>query len=327
MQYGSSLRSFFLLIILCLLLAPSGLLAQRPATVKLPKGEPLSQSLGWKMECNDAGEINRFSGFNMESTSFGDNLMPTDFRPYGSRPDTIFLCADDEFNVNLVINSTDISGDPDLSTQAGVGYAFYRCDPAVTGPTLMDIVADPCVADNGLPPFDELAIGVPVNYAVGDYTLTLANDNVGGFTIPGLFPVGGEPTPVVLTLAPITFDDADLTIGQAIYEGSPIGSCVDVSTTQSFTVAYLNPINVANLDANPAGCEGLFDVRGGTLPPESGPPSLLPPKTLFTMVLFNTKSRRPALTESPSKTVTAAASGAALVLPFFTPTDVPSRWL
>lgn len=264
MQHGSSLRFFFLLTILCLLLAPSGLLAQRPVSVKVPKGEPIGQSLGWKMECNDAGEINRFSGFNMESTSFGDNLMPTDFRPYGSRPDTIFLCADDEFNVNLVVNSTDISGDPNLATQAGVGYAFYRCDPTVTGPTLTDISADPCVADNGLSPFDMLAIGVPVNYAVGDYTLTLANDNVGGFTIPALFPVGGEPTPVVLTLAPITFDDADLTIGEAIYEGSPIGSCVDVSTTQSFTVAYLNPINVANLNTNPTGCEGLFDVRGGT---------------------------------------------------------------
>lgn len=266
MQYGSSLRSFFLLTILCLLLAPSGLLAQRPASVKLPKGQPVGQSLGVKMECNDAGEINRFSGFDMESNSFGDNLMPTDFRPYGGRPDTIFMCADDEFNVNLIVNSTDISGDPNPATQAGVGYAFYRCPPTVTGPTLTDIAADPCVADNGLPPFDELAIGVPVNYAVGDYTLTLANDNVGGFTIPALFPsMTGEPTPVVLTLAPITFDDADLTLGEAIYEGSPIGSCVDVSTTQTFTVAYLNPINIANLSPSPvAGCEGLFDVRGGT---------------------------------------------------------------
>ena len=266
MQHGSSLRSFFLLTILCLLFAPSGLLAQRPVSVKLPKGDPVGQSLGWKMECNDAGEINRFSGFNMESTSFGDNLMPTDFRPYGGRPDTIFMCADDEFNVNLIVNSADITGDPNLATQAGVGYAFYRCaPPTVTGPTLADIAADMCVADNGLSPFDELAIGVPVNYAVGDYTLTLANDNVGGFTIPGLFPVGGEPTPVVLTLAPITFDDADLTIGEAIYEGSPIGSCVNVSTTQTFTVAYLNPINIANPSPSPvAGCEGLFDVRGGT---------------------------------------------------------------
>jgi len=109
---------------------------------------------------------------------------------------------------------------------------------------------------------------VPPNYAVGNYTLTLANDNVGGFTIPALFPnMDGQPSPVVFDLAPITFDDANLAVGRALYESFPGGDegpCVNVSTLQSFRVAYLNPINVANFNSMPTGCAGIFDVRGGT---------------------------------------------------------------
>lgn len=217
------------------------------------------------MECNDAGDVDQFSGFQMESTSFGDNLMVSDVRPYTARPDTIFLCAQDLFTVSHLNGSEDLSGDPDGTTTPGVGYAFYRCDPTVTGPTLTDIVNDPCVADNGLPPFDDLAVAIPVNYTSGDYTLTVANDGTGNNTIPALFPMAGQPSPVVLTLAPITFDHVDPGTGEAFYEGNPIGECVNVSIDQAFTVAYLNPVSVANLGVNPGNaCEGLFDVRGGT---------------------------------------------------------------
>lgn len=263
MHHGSTLRSLFLLCFICCLLAPLGLLAQRPVSITVPKSEDTRPS--WqKMDCNDAGNINEFSGFMMQSTSFGDNLAASDVRPYSARPDTIFLCADDQFTVSLVGGSQDLSGDPNNATIPGVGYAFYNCAPTVTGPLLTDISADPCVADNGLDPFDALAIGVPAGYQTGNYTLTVANDNVGGFTIPGLFPDAmAQPTPVVLTLAPITFDDVNPATGEAVYEGSPVGSCVNVSTDQAFTVAYLNPITLSNLDAMPSGCVGTFEIRGG----------------------------------------------------------------
>ncbi|MEM9929037.1 MAG: hypothetical protein AAF840_04425, partial [Bacteroidota bacterium] len=74
MHHGHSLRSLFLLLFMIALAAPLSLLAQRPVGVKIPKHAASANALGWKMECNDAGEINRFSGFNMESTSFGQNL-------------------------------------------------------------------------------------------------------------------------------------------------------------------------------------------------------------------------------------------------------------
>jgi hypothetical protein len=263
MHHGSTLRSFFLLFFIGCLLAPLGLLAQRPVSITAPKTDD-SRPAWEKMDCNDAGNINQFSGFTMESISFGDNLMTTDVRPYSARPDTIFLCANDQFTVSLVGGSQDLSGDPNTATIPGVGYAFYNCAPTVTGPLLTDIRADVCVADNGLNPFDDLAVGVPTGYETGNYTLTVANDNIGGFTIPGLFPNAmAEPTPQVLTLAPITFDDVSPTTGEAVYEGSPVGSCVNVSTDQTFTVAYLNPITLSNLDASPTGCVGTFEIRGG----------------------------------------------------------------
>lgn len=216
------------------------------------------------MECNDAGDISRFSGFAMESTSFGDNLPVTATRPYSSRPDTIYLCAQDRFTVGIQNSTFDLNGDPNPATVPGIGYGFFRCEPTVSGPTLADIAGDPCVADNGLAPFDRLAVAIPANYLSGDYTLTVANDGTGNNTIPALFPVGGAPTPIVLTLAPLTFDHVDNN-GEAFYEGNPIGECVNASIDQTFTVAYLNPVNVANLGVNATeACEGLFDVRGGT---------------------------------------------------------------
>ncbi|SEP84953.1 Cohesin domain-containing protein [Neolewinella agarilytica] len=242
------------------------LLAQRPVAVKIPDVSKDKLPLPLKMDCNDAGQVSEFADFQMVSTSFGTNIQSTDVRPFNNRPDTIFLCFDDQFTVDIVPGSEDLSGDPFPATTPGVGFAFYRCAPTVTGPTIQDIRADACVADNGLTPFDALAVGVnATGYATGDYKLIVANDLQGGFTIPGLFPVGGEPTPVVLTLAPITFDDFDDTAFEAVYEGNPIGQCVDVAIDQRFQVAYLNPVNVANLGVDPGiACEGLFDVRGGT---------------------------------------------------------------
>ncbi len=213
------------------------------------------------MECNDAGEIGQFSGFMMQSNSFGDNLTPSDVIQYNLWPkDTIFLCFGDEFTVNIASGSEDLSGDPNTATTPGVGYAFYNCAPLEDGPILTDIAADFCVTNNGLDPFDDLTIAVPSGYETGDYTLTVANDVQGGLTIPGLFPNAmAEPTPVILTLAPITFDRA--AAGVAEYEDG--GQCVNVSTDQTFTVAFLNPITLSNLDMAPVDCVGTFEIRGG----------------------------------------------------------------
>lgn len=263
MRYGLPFCYRSLLLVTLTLLLHGTLAAQRPVAVPVhPKeGEPSGMRV--KMPCNDAGDISNFFNFQMQSNSFGDNITPAEIRLYAARPDTIFLCDQDRFSVRMNNATIDLSGDPQPGTTPGVGYAFYQCPPTTTGPTIADIRADPCVADNGLDPFDELAVTIPLNYAAGNYDAFIANDGSGMNTIPALF--GGDP--VVLDIAPITFDDADLTTFEAIYEqatgGGPIGPCVNVSDDFTFRVAYLNPIALANLDQNPAGCDGSFDVLGG----------------------------------------------------------------
>ena len=258
MYYGSTLRSFFLFIILCCSLSALDLAAQRPHSVVRVKDALKGENTGDKMMCNsDAGEVEGFSGFMMQSNSFGNDAV----RPFNTRPDTIFLCFDDSFQVGLVNGSTDISGDPFPSSLGGVGYAFFKCQPTVSGPTLQDVEDDVCVANDGLPPFDSLSVAVPNNYRDGDYTLTVENNEVAGFTIPALFSMGATPSPIVLTLAPMTFDSA--ANGRPFYDGDPEGPCVNVSTTQSFEVAFLNPITNGQVDMNPAGCDGVFDIFGG----------------------------------------------------------------
>ena len=265
MTHGSTLRYLFLF---CLILVGGHhLAAQRPAGNFYSKNMP-APTVGNKMDCNDAGNLRRFTGFSGESTTFGNNVTAATIIDYPQRPDTIFLCFDDRFTVQLDNTSPDLSGDPDPSTTPGVGYAFYRCAPTVNGPNLTDIENDPCVADDGIDPFDDLAVGIPPLYANGVYDLVIANDEFQGFTIPALFPTGGQPTPVVLTLAPITYDAVDngnIAIWESELNMAP-GQCVNVSTDQTFNVAFLNRVDATNLPSTGifTGCEGMFDVRGGT---------------------------------------------------------------
>ncbi len=249
----------------CALLSTT-LAAQRPVN---PIGlNPAHKvTLGQKMDCNDAGELDGFTGFSMESNSFGMVLI-NDEIDFTELPDTIFLCADDAFEV-IHGGEEDLSGDPDPSSQAGVGYAFYECVPTATGPLIDDIRADPCVEDDGLPPFTELSITVPAGYLTGDYTLMIDN---GGFdmgnSIPDFFPdASGNTGPVVLYIAPITFDDVDAGTGQPVYEaanpGDPFGPCVNVRVDQTFAVAYLKPLVAEGFPAVVDECAGTFTVLGG----------------------------------------------------------------
>lgn len=274
MHYGPTFRTFFrssLVLLFCLAVAP--LLAQRPVGASVPKGPAPVGSL--KMDCNDAGNVESITDFIGQSTVFGPTANSATVIPFAAVPDTIFLCAQDEFTIIHADGSEDLSGDPDPSTAPGVGFAFYNCPPTETGPDIRLIRDDPCVADNGEPPFDTLAISWNPDYAIGEYDVVIANDGTGNNTIPALFPTNGSPTPVVLTLAPITFDEVDTVTNPdgstetiPLWEaaaGDPAGQCVNVSADQFVTVAFLNPVSVANdgVDAsNP--CQGLFDVRGGT---------------------------------------------------------------
>lgn len=268
-RYGLAVLS--LLATSLLLSAQTITLDELPAdasfrTVDLSKaGTTLTDGAAKMMPCNNAGTILGFTAFELMSNSFG--MVDFDSqRTFGTAeiPDTIFLCDGDRFAL-VHGGGEDLSGDPNASTIPGVGYVAFGCDPTTDGPTIADIRADPCVSAGGLSPFDALAIVVPSGYATGNYSTRFSNRGAASPT-PFFPDVDGDPGPVVLTIAPITFDgiinngSGDL----AGYENNgsgPVGQCVNLRQDQSFKIAYLTPLEV-NQDAN-APCGGSFTITGG----------------------------------------------------------------
>jgi len=166
--------------------------------------------------------------------------------------DTLFLCWNDEI---LIDHNGDqrLDGDPDPSTQAGVGYAWYECPPTADGPTLGAVSADPCLIPNpgapaGQPPFF-ISTG-------GRFDGDILFFNQGA--VQTAFN-GGNP--YLVWFAPITFDSLVVngTASNPFYENG--GSCVSVRPDAAFAVVYLNELTVQNVQVN--NCTGSFTVDGG----------------------------------------------------------------
>lgn len=68
--------------------------------------------------------------------------------------DQIFLCLGDSILIKHH-DDANLSGDPDPSSTPGIGYSFYSCPPTTSGPSLVDVLGDPCIlpgASSGLFP-------------------------------------------------------------------------------------------------------------------------------------------------------------------------------
>ena len=261
-------------LLLTLFLWSAICLAQRPRS-SADRGKWAPDAAYPKMDCDtDAGTITGFRDFEMQSNSFGENIQPGDTRSFAEAPDTIFLCFNDRFTVDHAAGSEDLSGDPDPNTGAAVGLGFFECEPTATGPTITEIRADVCVADNGVEPlgmplFDRLILAFGLGYEAGDYDLFIANNIEAEVTLPQLYNGVNDPDPVVFTLVPTTADDVEDGTLRAIWEqpvgdpATPAGSCVDVATDFAFTVAYLNPLEATTASTTVAGCAGEFVLSGG----------------------------------------------------------------
>lgn len=190
-----------------------------------------------RMVCNDAGTI-----------SFGTHTGQSN----DVSPDTIYLCLGDTIQIDHN-GDFDISGDPDPSTPAGVGYAFYDCTPTINGMTLAEVAVDPCLITSPPPPQGPFYI----------YSANTTNGDAPFFNDGNLqtFFNGGDP--VQIFFAPITYDA--LLFPNVEYEGNPSGPCVDVSVDQAFSVVYLNGIQESNINTNlnGLGCAGSFVIAGG----------------------------------------------------------------
>lgn len=159
--------------------------------------------------------------------------------------DTIYLCSEDQFD--LTIANSNLSGDPDQSTAAGVGYALYQGQPTISGPDLASISLDTIYSIDG-----NIFVKTGCDIS-GNQTF----HNSG--SIQDSLSAGG---PVCIWYAPITYDRLDSVDCSAQYENN--GSCVHANIDEAFPVVYLNPITVSDLLNNPnSGCEGSFIITGG----------------------------------------------------------------
>ncbi len=222
--------------------------AQVPRNIKLDG--PLANKKAEKNACtNDAGTI-----------SFGVHTGQSS----DVSPDTIFLCFGDRINVVHDPGTADLSGDPNPNTQAGIVYAFYDCPPTITGPTLADILSDPCL--NHTSPIN--IGGVPTTQddslwaTAGDIDGNIEFVNNGFFQQE--FNNGG---PVQMFFAPLTADDFNDPNGELFEPDSTgtLGGCVNLRADQAFSIVYLNEIqeDIVSTNSSNNGCSGQIAMTGG----------------------------------------------------------------
>jgi gliding motility-associated-like protein len=225
-------------LILMLLISHTGLIAQTPSPILI---DETHTGATFRTCTNEAGTI---------------SLGQIDAMSNDIDLDTMFLCFGDRVFIDHN-GDFSLTGDPDSTTEGGIGYAWYSCPPTAEGPTLQDIVADPCVLLDP-PPINDL--WVYVDNPNGDAWFENGFNINDTTTLQDFFNSGD---PVQLFFAPITFDN--LMAGSAVYEGSPAGECVNVSVDQAFSIVYLNPISISNLthDGGNSDIEGSFTVDGG----------------------------------------------------------------
>ncbi|MFK8055448.1 MAG: gliding motility-associated C-terminal domain-containing protein [Saprospiraceae bacterium] len=233
-------HAFRIALLAVLGITASTAFAQVPSTVFSDGYEPINLDLEEVLvPCglNDAGTI--IPG---PSTAMSNDL----------NLDTLFLCWNDEI---LIDHNGDqrLDGDPDPSTQAGVGYAWYECPPSVDGPTLGAVAADPCLIPSGATPAGSPPFFVSTG---GRFDGDIQFFNQGA--IQSTFNAGD---PYLVWFAPITFDSLVVngTSSNAFFENG--GSCVSVRPDAAFAVVYLNELTITNVQVN--NCTASFVVDGG----------------------------------------------------------------
>jgi gliding motility-associated-like protein len=166
-------------------------------------------------------------------------------------PEVFYLCFGDEFFV-YPNGDKNLSADPNIATEPGVGFGWYTSRPVVGGQTLGDVKTDPSWFNHAS------MLGWELPMAVGNLSGQRRFSN--GYVQTGVsfndFYNAGAPSQ--FWYAPVTFDG--LTGGVPTFEAGD-NSCVHVSLDQAFSVVYLNPITISGLNATANG--GSFVLRGG----------------------------------------------------------------
>lgn len=229
-----------------LILSTFSLLVTTIAFAQMPQSITFEGSAGLptgeRMACPDqnTGDID-LQNFQGQSNDTGNPAM-------------IFLCQGDTFDA-VQVGTPDLSGDPDMTSSAGITYTFYSGMPTVAGNSLAEVFADPAIIPDpeGLADAPILVIGTGnIN---GDVTF-FNNGGLQNSTV-----LGGTGAPVQLWFAPITIDDFASRAYENDENGGPTGPCVKVGINDALSVVYLNELSANNKTIN--GCQGSFTISGG----------------------------------------------------------------
>ncbi len=151
-----------------------------------------------------------------------------------SLTDTVFLCWGDRFNIDHNDDYV-LSDDSDASTPPGVGYAWYKSKPTSTGNKLSNIKQDDVYRLTG-----DSDIMVTVDNLNGD--ADFVNSYYNGVPFSQKYP--GLGNPALVYYAPITVDKR---VGRRGYYEKGDNSCVNANPNESFSVVYLNPIEIKDV--------------------------------------------------------------------------------
>ncbi len=215
----------------CLCMLSLQTLAQVAEPLIIP--ESLKNQRAACLDDMDAGE-------RINITDLGKGNLVDDSQP-------IILCFGDQIFINHDGTLVALNGDPDPSTDAGIGYLFYSCLPTVPGETSALLRSDPCLLLDPMPANGDAWIAR--GNAEGDVTFHNDGQIQDRFYNGSIFPVWFAPATVTDFGDPPTFDN---------------GSCLNVRTDQAFSVVYLYDITLdafSTPDLN--SLAGMFSLSGG----------------------------------------------------------------
>lgn len=224
-------HAIFTLLLACL--SGTSLVAQNPVLIPALLAKP--QSASPESSCNFAGtlHVEDFIGQSVHNQLY-----------------SIVLCFGDSILIRHN-GDADLSGDPIPSTPAGIVYPFYVCSPSISGPSLLDLLGDPCLLPGS-------ASGMFVTQGIENGGSTwFYNDG----TLQNAFNAG---QPISLFFAPATIDSyLDNSYEPSLVGGLP-GPCVDVNLAEAFEVVYLNKISATGINNQfTDDCIGKFTISGG----------------------------------------------------------------
>ena len=166
------------------------------------------------------------------------------------RANPIILCFGQQLSIDHANDAT-LFGDPDPLTPPGIGYVYYQstCTPSVMGEELNLIISEGCLISTPPPPAGSawIARGSRDGDAVFTNLGQVQDQFFGGAAGAIKFAPITVPN---FNANPPSFDD--------------MGSCVNVSTDQTFTIIYLNEITLAAFNTPDANSlAGTIQVQGG----------------------------------------------------------------